>query len=87
LVAWILARNVLFLDEAILLLDKLEPRPHVAELLENIGVHLFGANALAVGPATDNPFAQSQLTGVVELAGTRLLPTLEVLMYLFEKQE
>ena len=53
---WLLRRSVLFLIEALLLLNKLQPRSHVAELLEHFGVHIFISYALAVVPATDDSF-------------------------------
>ena len=72
------------LDVHVLLLDKFKPRPHVAELLEDVGVHLLVLDALAVRPAANYALAESQLARTVKLAGADLLVALEVLVILLQ---
>ena len=72
------------LDVHVLFLDKFKPGTHIAELLEDVGVHLLVLDALTVWPATNYALAEGQLACTMELTGTDLLIALEVLVILLQ---
>ena len=77
---------VLLLNKLFLVLNEIKPRSHVAELLEDIGIHLEILYALAVWPPADNPLLQGQLACAMEMTRAPLLGTLEILVYLLQNE-